>query len=98
MDLFRHGREVVGFSQISLDAGPEPGQPCIGSEAPPRSGATECRWERCSRRVGGRMNGAAFGISIGILAILSLIIIQRILDNPNSYRPQLVASGPPPPR
>jgi hypothetical protein len=30
------------------------------------------------------MNGAAFGISIGILAILSLIIIQRILDNPNS--------------
>jgi hypothetical protein len=30
------------------------------------------------------MNGAAFGIMIGIFAILSLIIIQRILDNPNS--------------
>ena len=30
------------------------------------------------------MNGAAFGIGIGILAILSLIIIQRVLDNPNS--------------
>jgi hypothetical protein len=30
------------------------------------------------------MNGAAFGIAIGILAILSLIIIQRTLDNPNS--------------
>jgi hypothetical protein len=30
------------------------------------------------------MNGAAFGIMIGIFSILSLIIIQRILDNPNS--------------
>jgi hypothetical protein len=30
------------------------------------------------------MNTAAFGIIIGVLAILSLIIIQRILDNPNS--------------
>jgi hypothetical protein len=30
------------------------------------------------------MNSAAFGIAIGILAILSLIIIQRLLDNPNS--------------
>jgi hypothetical protein len=30
------------------------------------------------------MNSAGFGIAIGILAILSLIIIQRILDNPNS--------------
>jgi len=35
-------------------------------------------------RVGGRMNGAAFGIMIGIMSILSLIIIQRILNNPNS--------------
>jgi hypothetical protein len=30
------------------------------------------------------MNGAAFGIMIGIMSILSLIIIQRILNNPNS--------------
>jgi hypothetical protein len=73
MDLFRHGRKVGRFSQSSLDAGPEPGQPCAGSEAPPRSGAT-----------GGHMNGAAFGIMIGIFSILSMIIIQRILDNPNS--------------
>ena len=35
-------------------------------------------------RVGGRMNGAAFGIMIGIFAILSLVIIQWVLDNPNS--------------
>jgi hypothetical protein len=30
------------------------------------------------------MNSAAFGIAIGVLALLSLIIIQRVLDNPNS--------------
>jgi hypothetical protein len=30
------------------------------------------------------MNGAAFGIMIGVFAILSLIIIQWILNNPNS--------------
>lgn len=30
------------------------------------------------------MNGAAFGIMIGIMTILSMVIIQRILDNPNS--------------
>jgi hypothetical protein len=67
---FRHGREVVGFSQISLDAGPERGQPSAGRGA--------------DGIVGGRMNGAAFGIMIGIFAILSLIIIQWVLNNPNS--------------
>ncbi|GEM_PF-4694900 len=30
------------------------------------------------------MNSAGFGIAIGVLAILSLIIIQWVLDNPNS--------------
>ena len=30
------------------------------------------------------MNTAAFGIGIGIMAVLSLLIIQWILDNPNS--------------
>jgi len=30
------------------------------------------------------MNGAAFGIMIGIFAVLSLLIIQWVLDNPNS--------------
>jgi hypothetical protein len=30
------------------------------------------------------MNSAGFGITIGILAILSLIIIQWVLSNPNS--------------
>ena len=30
------------------------------------------------------MNGAAFGIMIGIFAILALIIIQWVLNNPNS--------------
>jgi len=30
------------------------------------------------------MNTAAFGIAIGIMAVLSMIIIQWVLDNPNS--------------
>jgi hypothetical protein len=30
------------------------------------------------------MNTAAFGIMIGVFAVLSLLIIQWILDNPNS--------------
>ncbi len=30
------------------------------------------------------MNTAAFGIMIGVFSILSMLIIQWILDNPNS--------------
>jgi hypothetical protein len=30
------------------------------------------------------MNGVLFAILIGVLSLLSLIIIQRTLDNPNS--------------
>ncbi len=30
------------------------------------------------------MNSVAFGIAIGILSILTMILIQRTLDNPNS--------------
>jgi hypothetical protein len=71
--LFRLGREVAGFCHISLDAGPDRGQPCVAREGPPCSGAT-----------GGLMNGAAFGIMIGVFAILSLLIIQWVLNNPNS--------------
>jgi hypothetical protein len=30
------------------------------------------------------MNTAGFGIAIGVLAILAMLIIQWVLDNPNS--------------
>jgi uncharacterized membrane protein len=70
MDLFRHRRKVCGgFRRFPWTPG--------------RSVVYLLRGE-VRTRVGGPMNGAAFGIMIGIFSILSLIIIQRILDNPNS--------------
>jgi hypothetical protein len=38
-----------------------------------------------SRRGGSdRMNTVAFGIFIGLLAIITMFLIQKVLDNPNS--------------
>ena len=30
------------------------------------------------------MNSVAFGIAIGLLSIITMFLIQKILDNPNS--------------
>jgi hypothetical protein len=30
------------------------------------------------------MNSVAFGIAIGLLTILTMFLIQKVLDNPNS--------------